>query len=265
MSTRSLMKVLGSIRRTGRRTGPGAGQRSGIQRSKVGLGSIGGPRALRGGLAAFVLSAATGALAGPTLFEPPPGLEAVDDTPFDALYIHADALSSLDHYRLAPCEVSFRKHWLRDQNSSRSDAGQRLTKRDVESIKEELAKQCGEELRGALVEATGKAPVAEVGEPTPSVLLAPRIVDLDINAPDVRAAGVTRNFATSYGRMTLVLDVLDASSGQLLLRAVDKRRGQEYGYLRRTNSLTNRVEAARILKRWTRQLREELVPTLIRS
>ena len=49
------------------------------------------------------------------------------------------------------------------------------------------------------------------------------IIDLWVNAPDSNDPGITRTYTTSSGSMTLVLEMRDGPTGQLLARAVDGR------------------------------------------
>jgi hypothetical protein len=58
--------------------------------------------------------------------------------------------------------------------------------------------------------------------------------------------------------MTLVMEVRDAPSGQLLARVVDARRADSGGNMQWTNSVTNRAEADLVISEWAKKLRAGL-------
>jgi hypothetical protein len=58
--------------------------------------------------------------------------------------------------------------------------------------------------------------------------------------------------------MTLVLELLDGTTGELLVRVVDRMRGRETNYMQWTNSVTNQADARRALSSWASQLRKGL-------
>jgi hypothetical protein len=90
------------------------------------------------------------------------------------------------------------------------------------------------------------------------LVLRPAIINLDIAAPDVMAAGRQRSYTTEAGQMTLVLEGVDGTTGEILVRVVDRRRAMDTGRLQWTNSVTNQAEARRMLNRWASQIREGL-------
>jgi len=58
--------------------------------------------------------------------------------------------------------------------------------------------------------------------------------------------------------MTLLLELADASAGEVLYRIVDRRRANRSMQLEWSNSVTNAADAKRILSRWGNQLRQGL-------
>ena len=58
--------------------------------------------------------------------------------------------------------------------------------------------------------------------------------------------------------MTLLLEALDGTTGEILVRVVDKRRDRSPMQLQWTNSVTNKADAQRVLNRWAKQFREGL-------
>lgn len=187
------------------------------------------------------------------------GLALVPDTKFQEVYRDPNAeLSDYTEIGLAPCKVAFKKNWMRDQNSSRMDLSNRVTQQDVDRIKDKLSSACDEKFRAALLEDPAYTIVDAFAEGEHVLVLHPSIINLNINAPDVRSAGINRSYTTSSGEMTLKLELEDATTGATIARAIDKRRGMDTNRLQWSNSVSNAAEANRVLTRWAKILREGL-------
>jgi hypothetical protein len=187
------------------------------------------------------------------------GLVLVPKSRFATVYRRPDAdLTAYDSYGLAPCQVAFRKNWLRDQNNSRLDLSNRVTQGDVDRIRDSLSAECEKQFRAALEQAPPYRLVDSFDNGEAVLVLRPAIINLDISAPDTRSPGMQRSYTTEAGQMTLVLELLDGTTGEILVRVVDRQRGRETSYLQWTSSVTNAAEARRILKGWASQLRKGL-------
>lgn len=187
------------------------------------------------------------------------GLVSQQSATFDELYLRpGTSLEQYTSYSLAPCEVSFRKNWRRDQNQQRPDVSNRVTQENEDDIKRSMSGQCDKYLREAMAESSSRKMVSSTELSDNVMTLKPSVVDLDIYAPDTDGPGLVRNYTRSFGDMTLVLELADAQTGEVLARAVDKRRGHDRTYLQRTNDLTNKFETDRILRRWSQQVRTSL-------
>jgi len=187
------------------------------------------------------------------------GLELVPDTRFAEVYMRPGAdLSSYDTFGLTPCQVAFRRNWVRDQNSSRMDLSSRVTQRDVDRIKDTLGAECEKFFREALEQAPPYNLVDKFEDGEHVLVLRPSIVNLDISAPDVRSAGMQRTYTTQAGQMTLLLELVDGTTGEIQVRIIDRRRTRDNHTIQWSNSVTNRAEADRILRRWAGQLRKGL-------
>jgi len=187
------------------------------------------------------------------------GLVAVPGSRFGEVYRKPGAeLSGYDKIGLLPCEVSFRRNWLRDQKNSSLNLQSRVSQEDVDKIRKALGDACHEHLREALLREPPYALAEKLQNGEQVLVVKPSIINLDINAPDTFTAGRSRSYTTSAGEMTLLLEVFDATTGELLVRAVDRQRGHDRGYLQWTNSVTNRADALRVLNRWADLFREGL-------
>ena len=56
------------------------------------------------------------------------------------------------------------------------------------------------------------------------------IVNLYVTAPDTMSAGRSRTYTANSGQMTLVVELRDSVTGELLARAVDTQRGRSDRY-----------------------------------
>jgi hypothetical protein len=176
------------------------------------------------------------------------GLHRIHGTKMALVYAEPDAdLSAYDKVKLLGAYVAFRKNWERDQRT-RSAQPLSLTSRDVERIKDNLAKEFQTEFTTVLEE--GGYPV--VDEAGPDVLLVrPAIINLDVNAPEKMSAGRSRVYADSAGEMTLYVELYDSVTGDLIAKALDRRMDRRNdGFYTWANSATNKAAAVRILRGW---------------
>jgi hypothetical protein len=84
------------------------------------------------------------------------------------------------------------------------------------------------------------------------------IADLYVNAPDTMTAGRTRTYTVSAGQMTLIAELFDSESGQVLARVVDTREARNTGTMQLSNSVVNASEARDIASAWARILHNGL-------
>jgi len=161
-------------------------------------------------------------------------------------------------FAIDECTVSFRKNWLRDQNSARRSIGNKVTETDMDRIRSTLSGLCSAEFTSALEREPGYKIVALDEANAETLVLVPNIIDLDVSAPDVQSPSRTRTFTAQSGEMTLFLEVVDASTGEILYRVVDRRRDNRTMQLEWSNTVTNTADAKRILRSWGNQLREGL-------
>ncbi|MGH7949677.1 MAG: DUF3313 family protein [Candidatus Binataceae bacterium] len=126
----------------------------------------------------------------------------------------------------------------------------------MDEIRAKLAEQFASVFRDEL-ETKGGYQIVDVAAPD-VLVVSPAIIDLDITASGGASAGRSRTFATSAGKMTLVLEMFDSTTGEVLARAADRRAGRDTGVMTWQNAATNKSEATRILRVWAVALREAL-------
>jgi len=183
------------------------------------------------------------------------GLELVPDTK-DIAMVWAEPGADLSQYNriyLAEPFVAFKKNWQRSQNSG---AGrQRVSATDMERIKKDVANLFMEIFTEEL-KAGGYTLAQERAEDV--LIVKPAIIDLNVNAPDIKTANRSSTYSTSAGSMTLYLELYDSETDDLLAKALDPTGDRDSGYMQWQTSVSNSAAAKRMMKPWARALREGL-------
>src|SRR4029079_4632944 len=180
------------------------------------------------------------------------GLQRVDSKVADAVYRRPEArMATYSKVLVRPIEVQFAKNWDPSKDGS---ALYRMNEPDREKIKTELADLFQQPCKKALQK--GNYPLVTTAAPD-VVEIQAAIVNLYINAPDVSMdyAGRSKVYTSAAGHMTLIIQLHDSVTGQLLARAYDHRAasGDMWQW---TNSVTNTAEARRIIATWASALRK---------
>jgi hypothetical protein len=148
---------------------------------------------------------------------------------------------------IKPATVAFSRSW-RPQDFGRHG----LKASDVERIRSSYAAIAEEVLTRVLSKdgyAIARAPAAGVLE------VQAEIVDLYVNAPDDDWDVFVRTYVRNIGDMRLLVTLRDSTSGTVLFRGSDFRRGDETGRMEWANNVYNRSEAEQTLGQWARQLK----------
>lgn len=213
--------------------------------------------AIAGACAAVVIGCASQRPAPPAEWD---GLEKRDVKGVGLVYVRPNVhFPPYNNVILDPVQVEFSKDW--DPNPSNS-AVRRLDAQDLAKIKDSL----GTLVRDGFAQELSKGGYKIVDAPADDTIrVTAAIINLYINAPDVQTAGRSRTYTTDAGSMTLLMEVRDAPSGQLLARVVDPRHADTGSTLQWTNSVTNRADAERLIRQWADKFRAALdrlkVPT----
>jgi hypothetical protein len=204
--------------------------------------------------AAGVLAAAYFLLASLASAAKPPenwdGLEYRKVKGLDAVYVRPGV--EFKAYRslvLDPVQVAFDKDW--DPGRNTRSLGGRLSTDDIQKIRDEMASEF-RRIFGEQLAAAGYDVLAKPLEDTLQVRAG--LADVYINAPDAMTAGSTRTYTMNAGRMTLVMELRDGPTGQLLARVVDRHAGNETGYAQVANSVTNSAEFRQAVTAWAKRL-----------
>jgi hypothetical protein len=175
------------------------------------------------------------------------GLHLVPDSKLAIVYAEPGAdLSPYKRVKLLEAYVAFKKNWERNQRSS--SAGTPISSRDIANIKDSLATEFHEVFKTALTDA-GYELTEDTAEDV--MIVRPAIINLDVNAPDKRAAGRSTTYVASAGEMTLYIELWDSVSGDIMAKAMDRRADNRHaGAYTWANSVSNRAAAIKILKGW---------------
>jgi hypothetical protein len=179
------------------------------------------------------------------------GFDPIAIKGFDLAYARPNA--ALGRYReisIAPIAVEFR----RDTNTSLRDPLY-MGPKDEHRVKERFARLVREELAAELAAGGYKI----VDRAAPGVLeINAFVADLHLSAPDVRTAGRIEVYAKSFGEMTLVAELTDATTREPLLRIYDHARGFETTRLHHITQVETDAQARTAARGWARALRREL-------
>ena len=179
------------------------------------------------------------------------GLARVNVSGLDEVYARPKAdLSLYNKVMLDPIEVSFRKGW------DPRPGGVAVNAKEKQEIRDGLARV----LRNAFSrELTHSGQYQIVTAPGEGVLrIKAEIRDLYINAPDLPRAGIVRHYTLSVGEMTLVAELRDAPTGDLIARVFDRKRDPESTWLELTTRVDNVAAAQRAAASWAQALRAQL-------
>ncbi|MFO1407897.1 MAG: DUF3313 family protein [Steroidobacteraceae bacterium] len=205
-------------------------------------------RRAAGIVAAGLLSLA----AGVALAAPPAtwdGLELRKVKGVDAVYVRPGV--EFKDYRsvyLDPVEVAFDKNWNPNRSGGSSN---RMSSADIEKLRGEMASEF-QRIFAEQLRAGGYQVVTQPGDDTLQVSAG--LADVYVNAPDKPTAGRSYTFTVSAGRMTLVMELRDGPTAQLLARVVDQHVGRENGAMTLTNGVSNSAEFRRAVKGWADRL-----------
>jgi hypothetical protein len=176
------------------------------------------------------------------------GLEQRKAKGVDAVYVRPEVdFSGYRNVLIDPVEVAFDKNWKPNRTGS---ASRRLSTDEIEKIRGEMAS----EFRRIFAEELAAGGYDVVAAPFDDTLrVTAGLADVYITAPDTMSAGRTRTYTRSAGRMTLVMELRDGPTAQLLARVVDRHEDDSM-YAQWTTSVSNSAEFREAVKGWAKRL-----------
>jgi hypothetical protein len=184
------------------------------------------------------------------------GLHRLRNTSFRNAWVKPDAeFADYDRIQLAPIAIKYKRKPSRSAYHStnrnfalRDDQQARLADLFLDVFTGELAKSD----HFGIAEQSG-----------PRVLrLEASIIDLVVKVP-TQTLGNERTFTTSTGEMTLLLELFDSPSGEILARVADRQEARAAGHggfndLYYSNPATDGDAVRRVFQRWAEILRRRL-------
>jgi Protein of unknown function (DUF3313) len=115
-------------------------------------------------------------------------------------------------------------------------------------------------LRDAIeAELTGPGGWEMTNEKGPDVLIVRgAILDLVVTVPPQRTAGRSESYSTSVGEATLLVEIYDSESVEILARIVDRRAINRESSSFRNDTINNRAAARNLFRIWALRLRQGL-------
>jgi hypothetical protein len=179
------------------------------------------------------------------------GLTRVSVRGLQKVYARPNAnLSAYEKILLDPIEVSFRREWGAEPGHWP------ISPEEKQQIREGLARILREEFTQEIARSGRYRVVESAAEGV--LRIKAEIRDLVIHAPDLLRPGIVRTYTLSAGEMTLVAELRDAPTGELIARVIDHRRDPESPWFELTTRLENIAAARRAAARWATILREQL-------
>jgi hypothetical protein len=180
------------------------------------------------------------------------GLTRVKSRRVDAVFL-LEGASIKDYHAIIiePVEVAFKEDWQKDYNRDQRDPSRTVKDEDVQKARAEVAAALPEIFakqfeKGGWTIAHGAQPGA--------LALRSAVVDIYVSAPDVPTAGRSRTYSWDAGSATLILEVRDSLSRQLLGRAVDARATSGGATMQWSTSVSNRADFKMMFDQWARML-----------
>ena len=181
------------------------------------------------------------------------GLKRVTD-PKDLSIVYAEPGADLSQYNrvyLVEPYVAFKKNWQRDQNRGVIKVKTSDMDRIKVNVRELFMKVFTEELV--------KGGYKLANEHAENVLIVkPAIIDLNVNAPDIRTSGRSNTYTDSAGSMTLYIELYDSETDDLLAKALDPTADRQAGFMQWQTGPANRAAGKRMMRPWAEALRKGL-------
>lgn len=179
------------------------------------------------------------------------GMHRVKGTEMALVYAKPGVdLSQYNRIYLVEPRVSFIKNWLQHQNSI---PNQSVRKEDMQRIKTDLAGLFMEVFKEELQNNGGYVLVDGVAEDV--LIVAPAIVDLNVNAPHTPGTRRTRSAIASVGSMSLYMELIDSVTGDKLARAYDNKFDRTRVRISVPDNVRNETAARDMLGQWAELLR----------
>jgi hypothetical protein len=179
------------------------------------------------------------------------GLVRVDHARFDRVWVRpGGSLVGYESVQLTYAGFAYRRE-PRGNNRTATD-NYALDAKQQLLLRETLAEVFVEEL-----ERDGGWRVVQEAGPK-SLSIRGGLIDVVVHAPPERGSNRDRVWVASAGEATLVLEIHDSETGQILVRIADRDAAESAGGGMRSMPINNRFETRRMFRGWAKRLRSGL-------
>jgi Protein of unknown function (DUF3313) len=180
------------------------------------------------------------------------GLQKISIKGIDMAYAMPGAtLAGYTKVMIEPISVRFHKNWKPTAPGSIRGVSASEQQRIRDGVAKTVYDTFVEELKKG-----GYSLATTPGEDVLRVQAA--IANLYITAPDVMTPGRTRVYTVSAGEMTLIAELSDADSREVIARLVDRYQARNTGSFQISSSVSNAAEARTAASGWAKILVSEL-------
>jgi len=185
------------------------------------------------------------------------GLYRVSNPVYQEVWVKPDAdFASYGQVLLDTVEIAYKRKPI-ESRTRRNESNFALTEKQTADFKRYLREAFEKELAASDLWEL-------VGAPEPRTLrVQAAIIDLVVKVPTRALTGSETVFTTSTGSMTLLMELRDGLSGEIIARVVDRREARAAGSggshdLYYSNAVTNTDAVRRVFRRWAQLLRARL-------
>ena len=201
----------------------------------------------------FVAAALAGPKQGDSAATSPYGLQQVKVKGLEvALVLPGATLAGYTKLLIEqPIDVTFHKDW------DPTGPGSRFKVSTGDQLR--IRTGVGQVVYDSFVKELAKGGYTVVTDPGPEVLrVKAQIINLYVTAPDVMTAGRSRTYIVSAGQMTLLAELSDSETGEVLAQVGDQKVSRDTGQFRMSSGVFNVAEAQTAASSWARVLRTAL-------
>ena len=183
------------------------------------------------------------------------GLPLQSETKHEKTYVKQDVI--FQNYKFLNFEeltLEFKENWIHDYNRDQRTLSSQLQDKDVEDIKGRLKKQFETSFFEQL-KANDRYSLVQT-KSAETLLIKPSIVDLFLYGPDKQTATSKITMVHQAGGATLVLEIYDANSGELLAKIIDEKKTFDHFDLQQADRIFNNSEFSTVYRKWARKLLE---------
>ena len=177
------------------------------------------------------------------------GLVLQKDSEVYAVYLEPGAtLEPYTKIMLVAPYVAFKKDWQQDFNRSRISVSDKVSDKDMERIKSDVASEFTKVFTETLQD-DGYEVVDETGSDV--MIIRPAIINLVVNAPDLNKAGMHADIVRSAGALTLYIELYDSVTSDKFAEVLDGQQLGNRGFGYRSSKVTNKQALDQTLRHWS--------------